>query len=189
MFFVDDIVLVDETRKRVNTKLEIWRKALESKGFRISRIKTEYMECKFSNSNNESRGEVQIENQELPKSEHFRYLESIITTVGEIDADVAHKIKAEWFKWRSASGVLYDKQIPTRLKGVASIENKLRENQLRWFGHIQWRPIEAVVKRCDAVTSRMEKKDSCSRPHLMGLKAWYGLEWNLVPITYTRNYS
>ena len=61
----DNIVLVDETREGVNTKLEIWRKALESKGFRISRTKTEYMECKFSNSNNESRGEVKIENQEL----------------------------------------------------------------------------------------------------------------------------
>ena len=25
MLFVDDIVLVDETRDRVNTKLEVWR--------------------------------------------------------------------------------------------------------------------------------------------------------------------
>ncbi|GMP51562.1 hypothetical protein CsSME_00017746 [Camellia sinensis var. sinensis] len=47
---LDDIVLVDETKEGVNTKLEIWRKALESKGFRISRTKTEYMECKFSNN-------------------------------------------------------------------------------------------------------------------------------------------
>ncbi|GMP83986.1 hypothetical protein CsSME_00037701 [Camellia sinensis var. sinensis] len=116
MYFADDIVLVDETREEVNTKLEIWRKAFKSKRFRISRAKTEYMECKFSNSNNKSRGEVKIENQELPKSEHFRYLGSIITTAGEIDADVAHRIKAEWCKWRSVSGVLCDKRIPTRLK-------------------------------------------------------------------------
>ncbi|GMP79314.1 hypothetical protein CsSME_00034912 [Camellia sinensis var. sinensis] len=112
----DDIVLVDETREGVYTKLEIWRTTLESKGFRISRTKTEYMECKFSNSNNESRGEVKIENQ-LPKSEHFHYLGSIITTTGEIAADVAHRIKAGWCKWRSGSGVLCDKRIPTRLKG------------------------------------------------------------------------
>ncbi|GMP36936.1 hypothetical protein CsSME_00008867 [Camellia sinensis var. sinensis] len=187
MLFADDIVLVDETREGVNTKLEIWRKALESKGFRISRTKTEYMECKFSNSNNESRGEVKIENQELPKSEHFRYLGSIITTAGEIDADVAHRIKAGWCKWRSASGVLCDKRIPTRLKGVAPIEDKLRENRLRWFGHIQRRPTEAVVKRCDAVTGRVEKKDSCSRPHLMGLKASFGLKTKLYQVAYTRD--
>ncbi|GMP75906.1 hypothetical protein CsSME_00032827 [Camellia sinensis var. sinensis] len=101
--FVDDTVLVNETRGGVNTKLEIWREALEFKGFLISRTKTKYIECKFSNSNNESRGEVKIENQELPKSEHFRYLGSIITTVGEIDADVVHRIKAGWLKWRSVT--------------------------------------------------------------------------------------
>ncbi|GMP98111.1 hypothetical protein CsSME_00046122 [Camellia sinensis var. sinensis] len=109
MLFANDIVLVDETREGVNTKLEIWRKVIKSKGFRISRTKTEYMKCKFSNSNNEISGEVKIENQELPKSEHFRYLGSIITTAGEIDADVVHRIKAGWCKWRSASGVLCDK--------------------------------------------------------------------------------
>lgn len=95
MLFVDDIVLVDETIGRVNTKLEIWRQALESKGFRISRTKTEYMEYKFNNSNNQSRGEVKIENQELPKSEHFRYLGSIITIAREIDADMAYRIKRD----------------------------------------------------------------------------------------------
>ena len=36
--------------------------------------------------------------------------------------------------------------------GVAPIEDKLRENRLRWFGHIQQRLTEAVVKRCDEVT-------------------------------------
>jgi hypothetical protein len=46
MFFVDDVVLVDESRG-VNRKLELWRQTLESKGFRISRTKTEYMRCDF----------------------------------------------------------------------------------------------------------------------------------------------
>ncbi|KAF5939493.1 hypothetical protein HYC85_023752 [Camellia sinensis] len=102
MHFANDIVFVDETRGGVNTKLAIWREALQSKGFRISRTKTEYMECKFSNSNNESKGEVKLENQELLKSEHFRYF---ITMAGEIDADVVYRIKVRWRKWQSASGV------------------------------------------------------------------------------------
>ena len=38
--FADDIVLVDETREGVNTKLKILRKVFESKRFRISRTKT-----------------------------------------------------------------------------------------------------------------------------------------------------
>jgi hypothetical protein len=48
MLFADDVVLVDETRVGINRKLELWKDALESKGFRISRTKTEYRMCDFS---------------------------------------------------------------------------------------------------------------------------------------------
>ena len=37
MLFVDDIVLVAETREKVNNKLDEWSEALEGKGLRISR--------------------------------------------------------------------------------------------------------------------------------------------------------
>ena len=40
MLFVD-IVLIDETRDGVNTKLEQWRDTLEAKSFRLSRSKIE----------------------------------------------------------------------------------------------------------------------------------------------------
>ena len=41
-YFKADIVLVDdESRDGVNAKLEIWREALESKGFKINRTKME----------------------------------------------------------------------------------------------------------------------------------------------------
>ncbi|KAM2891684.1 hypothetical protein COP2_009948 [Malus domestica] len=33
--------------------------------------------------------------------------------------------------------------------GVAEIEGKMRENQFRWFGHVQRRPTDAPVRRCD----------------------------------------
>lgn len=45
---MDDIVLIDETCGGVNVKLEIWRQTLESKGFRLSKTKTRYLEYKFS---------------------------------------------------------------------------------------------------------------------------------------------
>jgi hypothetical protein len=41
----DDVVLIDENIIGVNQKLELWRQTLESKGFRLSRTKTEYMRC------------------------------------------------------------------------------------------------------------------------------------------------
>ena len=48
MLFADDVVLVDESRAGVNRRLELWRRTLESKEFRHSRTKTEYMMCDFS---------------------------------------------------------------------------------------------------------------------------------------------
>ena len=47
MLFTEDIVLVAETKFEVNSKLKLWRETLESKGLKIRRNKTEYMECNF----------------------------------------------------------------------------------------------------------------------------------------------
>jgi len=33
--------------------------------------------------------------------------------------------------------------------GLASIENKIREVRLRWFGHIRRRNMDAPVRRCE----------------------------------------
>ena len=53
VLFADDVVLVDESRAWVNRKLELWRRTLESKEFRLSRTKTEYMMCDFSATRHE----------------------------------------------------------------------------------------------------------------------------------------
>ena len=45
MIFANDIALIDETRGGPNEKLERWRHSLESRGFRLSRSKTEYLRC------------------------------------------------------------------------------------------------------------------------------------------------
>jgi hypothetical protein len=34
----------------------------------------------------------------------------------DIDDDISHRIQAGWMKWRQASGILYDKRIPTKAK-------------------------------------------------------------------------
>ena len=87
MLFADDIVLLDETRANVNAKLEL----VEYRGFRLSRTKIEYIECKFSKQ---------------------RYLDSIIRKDWEINSDVDHRIQVGWLKWRSAIGVLCNCNIP-----------------------------------------------------------------------------
>ena len=117
MLFADDIVLVDETKDGINSKLELWRDTLESRGFRLSRSKTEYMKCKFSDTSWDDGETIKLDGQDIPRSEHFRYLGSIIQCDGNIDRDVTHRIQAGWLKWRSASGVLCDRTMPLHLKG------------------------------------------------------------------------
>ena len=116
MLFADDVVLVDDSRTGVNRKLELWRQTLESKGFRLSRTKTEYMMCGFSTTRCEEE-EVGLDGQVVPRKDTFRYLGSMLQEDGGIDEDVNHRIKAGWMKWRQASGILCDKRVPQKLKG------------------------------------------------------------------------
>ncbi|XP_070050175.1 uncharacterized protein [Nicotiana tomentosiformis] len=182
MLFGDDIVLIDETRDGVNERLEVWRQTLESKGFKLSRTKTKYLECKFSDAS------------------------------GEADMDVRKfQVQGVgWMKWRLASGVMCGKKVPLKLKGkfyrvvvrpamlfgaecwaaknshtqkmktaeirmlrwmcghtrldkirnediqkkvsVAPMDDKMREVMLRWFGHVRRRSIDAPVRRCGRLT-------------------------------------
>ncbi|XP_070030741.1 uncharacterized protein [Nicotiana sylvestris] len=116
MIFVDDIVFIDETRDGVNALLKVWRQALESKGFKLIRTKTEYLECKYRSENQGGEGDVRLDSQVIPRRESFKYLGSIIQGDGEIDKYVTHRIGAGWMKWKLDSAVLCDKKVPPKLK-------------------------------------------------------------------------
>ena len=98
-------------------KLEIWREALESKGFKISRNKTEYMEYKFSAGQSFHSEGVKIQNREIQKSEKFWYLSFIFSKDGEIVDDITHRIQVSWLKWRATFGVLCNRRVSPKLKG------------------------------------------------------------------------
>ena len=70
MLFANDMVLVDESRARVNRKLELWRRTLESKEVRLSRTKTEYMMCDFSASRHKG-GDVSLDGQVVAHKDTF----------------------------------------------------------------------------------------------------------------------
>ena len=46
---------------------------------------------------------------------------------------------------RIMNGVISD------LAKVASIEDKMRETKLRWFGHMKRRSVDAPVRRCEII--------------------------------------
>ncbi|XP_071689142.1 uncharacterized protein [Rutidosis leptorrhynchoides] len=124
LILADDIVLVSESKEELNRRLEQWRVALESNGLQISRQKTEYLRCDFSTDDDEQDDGVNIciRDQILHPQISFRYLGSVLHKSGKVDEDVSHRIKVGWVKWRAATGVLCDKNIPLKLK----------ENSLRW---------------------------------------------------------
>jgi hypothetical protein len=115
MLFADDVVLMDESRTGVDRKLELWRRTLEAKCFRLNRYKTEYMKCDFSTSTQEE-GDIRLDGRVVPKKDTFRYLGSMLQKDGDINEDVSHAIKACWLKWHQASGVLCDPRVPLKLK-------------------------------------------------------------------------
>jgi hypothetical protein len=93
IIFANDMILVDESRMGVDQKLELWRRTLKPKYFRLSRSKMEYMKCDFSATTQEER-DVKLDGQVVPKKDTFHYLESMLQKDGDIDEDVSHRIKA-----------------------------------------------------------------------------------------------
>jgi hypothetical protein len=65
---------------------------LETKGFSLSRSKTEYMKCDFSATTQE-KGNVRLDGQVVPKKNTFHYLGSMLQKNEDIDEDVSHRIK------------------------------------------------------------------------------------------------
>lgn len=77
MLFMHDVVLADKSWTIVNRKLEFWRETLESKSFRLNRIKTEYMICDFDTTTHEE-GYVSLEGQAMSSKNIFQYLGSML---------------------------------------------------------------------------------------------------------------
>ena len=95
MLFADDIVLIDETRDGAEMKLEMWRHALESKGLKISRRKTEYMYFKFSEHLYKNDAMILIKGEKINCKDSFQYLGSIIQVNEDIDEEVNNRVGAE----------------------------------------------------------------------------------------------
>ncbi|KAK3522406.1 hypothetical protein QTP86_009978 [Hemibagrus guttatus] len=113
MMFADDIVICSESREQVEENLERWRFALERRGMKISRSKTEYM-CV---NEREGSGTVRLQGEEVKKVQEFKYLGSTVQSNGECGKEVKKRVHAGWNGWRKVSGVLCDRKISARIKG------------------------------------------------------------------------
>ncbi|KAK3539519.1 hypothetical protein QTP70_009497 [Hemibagrus guttatus] len=112
MMFADDIVICSESREQVEENLERWRFALERRGMKVSRSKTEYM-CV---NEREGSGTVRLQGEEVKKVQEFKYLGSTVQSNGECGKEVKKRVQAGWNGWRKVSGVLCDQKISARIK-------------------------------------------------------------------------
>ncbi|KAK3538624.1 hypothetical protein QTP86_008836 [Hemibagrus guttatus] len=112
MMFADDMIC-SESREQVEENLERWRFALERRGMKVSRSKTEYM-CV---NEREGSGTVRLQGEEVKKVQEFKYLGSTVQSNGECGKEVKKRVQAGWNGWRKVSGVLCDQKISARIKG------------------------------------------------------------------------
>ncbi|KAK3527894.1 hypothetical protein QTP86_010986 [Hemibagrus guttatus] len=113
MMFADGIVICSESREQVEENLERWRFALERRGMKVSRSKTEYM-CV---NKREGSGTVRLQGEEVKKVQEFKYLGSTVQSNGECEKEVKERVQAGWNGWRKVSGGLCDRKISARIMG------------------------------------------------------------------------
>ncbi|KAK3568967.1 hypothetical protein QTP86_021378, partial [Hemibagrus guttatus] len=104
---------LSEEWEQVEENLERWRFALERRGMKVSRSKTEYM-CV---NEREGSGTVRLQGEEVKKVQEFKYLGSTVQINGECGKEVKKRVQAGWNGWRKVLGVLCDRKISARIKG------------------------------------------------------------------------
>ena len=60
----------------------------------------------------------------------------------DIDEDVRYRISASWLKWRQASGILYDKRVPQKLKGKF-YRTAIRPAKIRYVARLSFGNLES----------------------------------------------
>ena len=112
MLFADDIVLCRQNHRELEEDLEIWRNALERRGLKVSRSKTEYLRVGSVDDGEE----LKLQGEKVKKVKNFKYLGSTVSNDG-ICEEVRRRFQAGWMSWRKVSGVLCDRKLSAKVKG------------------------------------------------------------------------
>lgn len=147
MLFADDIVLCEFTQEELEMKLERWRVALELRGLKISRTKTEYL-----TTSQEVGLTLKLQDQLLPAAEKFKYLGSVLEKGGDLGGEINHRVNCGWMNWRRLSAVLCDRKISGNMKG------RLYKRVVRpalMYGAETWAITKAQERKLEVAEMRM----------------------------------
>ncbi|KAH1243703.1 Sugar transporter ERD6-like 16 [Glycine max] len=158
-------------REELNERLETWRRALETHGFRLRRSKSEYM--KWDVNHRIQAGWMKwrkasgvLCDAKVPiklKGKFYRTAVRPAILYGtecwtvksqhENKVGVAEMRMLRWMCGKIRQDKIRNEAIRERV-GVAPIVEKMVENRLRWFGHVERRPVDSVVRRVDQMERR-----------------------------------
>ena len=113
MLFADDIVLSRQNCRKLEDDLEFCRYALERRGLKVSRSKTEYLEAGGVDDGEE----LKLQGEKVKKAKIFKYLDSTVSSDRRCEEEVRRRIQAGWMIWKKVSGVLCDRKLSARVKG------------------------------------------------------------------------
>ena len=98
--------------EHVERKLEEWGRAMEERGLKISRKKTEYLGC-----NEHQNAYIHLQGETVKRVKTFTYLGStLVVEDGELDAEFTHRVQSGWKNWKRVYGVLCDRSMNVNIK-------------------------------------------------------------------------
>ena len=90
MLFANDIVLCRQNHRELEEDLEIWRNALERRGLKVSRSKTEYLRVGSVDDGEE----LKLQGEKVKKGKNVKYLGSTVSNDGRCEEGVRRRIQA-----------------------------------------------------------------------------------------------
>ena len=79
-----------------------WRRALEDRGMRISRPKTQFIDFKFGQGNGQGREPVKILGEELQRVHRFKYIGASVEETEGMTTEISQRVSAAWETGRDA---------------------------------------------------------------------------------------
>ena len=113
MLFADDIVLSSQNHREKENDMGIWRNALDRRGLKVSRSKTEYLKAGGVHDGEE----LKLQGEKVKRAKNFKYLGSTVSSDGRCKEEVRRRIQAGYMSWKKVSGVLCNRKSSARVDG------------------------------------------------------------------------
>ena len=92
MLLADDIVLCRQKHRKLEEDLEIWRNALEKRGLKVNRSKTEHLRIGSVDDGEE----LKLQGEKVKRAKNFKYLGSTVSSDGRCKEEVRRRIQKGW---------------------------------------------------------------------------------------------